>query len=208
MNLILDLDSRFINEHIEVLYSEKDYLNRFDDSRDYNFLWKRDDIEAIMNSVIAQILAREKEKGYLGDQILKGFFCVNDRRPSPSENIEKQDTFLLNLIRGNAQNQEMMNIIFRAIAHFEPERRKKFVSIFLSHNQNFSHFENLLLEPDSWGWSGSAVPVISGRIEYWQSLLPLVDSVDLLDHRRLIEERIQGLQRYMESEKKADFIKD
>ncbi|MEO7861243.1 MAG: hypothetical protein ABIU05_12510, partial [Nitrospirales bacterium] len=208
MNIILDLDPRVINEHIDSLYKDKDYLSRYDDSRDYNFLWKRNDVETIMNSVIEQILAKEKEKGSLRGNILEGFFCVNDRRPSPPENIEKQDAFLFGLIKDKAKNKDMMALIFGTISHFEPERRRNFVSTLLSHNQNFSAFEALPLEPDSWGWSGSAVPMISVRIDYWQSLLPLVESVELLDHRQFIEERIQGLQRYMESEKKADFIKD
>ena len=207
MNIILDLDPGVINEHIDSLYMDKDYLSRYDDSRDYNFLWKRDDVNTIMNSVIEQILAKEKEKGYLREGILETLFCVTDRRTSPAENIEKQDAFLLGLMEANAQNNDMMILIFGTIAHFEPERQRNFVSAFLSHNKNFSDFEALPLEPNSGGWSGSAVPMISGRIDYWQSLLPLVESVELLDHRRFIEDRIQGLQRYMESEKKADFIK-
>lgn len=208
MNLILDFDPGFINERIEMLCSEENNLNRFDDSRDYNFLWKRKDVEAIMISAIEQILTKGKEKGFLKRRVLKALFCSNARKPSPVEIIEKQDNFLINLIRTNVQNKDMMSIIFWTIAHFEPERRRKFVSTFLSHNKKFSYFKKLPLEPDSWGWSGSAVPVISGRIDYLQSLLPLVESVELLDHRRLIEERIQGLQRYMESEKRADFITD
>jgi hypothetical protein len=161
-----------------------------------------------MVSVIEQILAREKERGSLRDNIIECLFCVNDRRPSPPESIEKQDNFLINLIKGNAQNKDMMTVTFGAIAYFEPERRRKFVSTLLESNRKFSDFEELALEPSNGGWSGSAVPVISGKIDYWESLLPLVNSVDLLDHRRLIESRIQGLQRYLEAEKKSDFMKD
>jgi len=208
MNVILDLDPGIINEHIDLINADKTHPGRHDDARDYNFLWNRQDVETIMVSIIEHLLSKERSYSLIRDEYLERLFCVNERNPSPPEIIKKQDRFLKNLIQKDANNREKMLLVFCVISYFEPKRRLKLIASFLENNKNYNDFESLPLEPSSWGWSGSAVPVISGRIEYWQSLLPLCNSVDLLDHKAYIERHIQNLQRSLDAEKKLDFMKD
>ena len=208
MNVILDLDPGIINEHIDLINVDKTHPSRHDDVRDYNFLWNRQDVEAIMVLIIEHLLSKKRSHSLIRDEYLERLFCVNERNPSPPEIIEKQDRFLKNLIQKDANNREKMLLMFHAISYFEPKRRLKLIASFLENNKNYDDFESLPLEPSSWGWSGSAVPMISGRIEYWQSLLPLCNSVDFLNHKKFIERCIQNFQRSLETEKKSDFIKD
>jgi hypothetical protein len=41
-----------------------------------------------------------------------------------------------------------------------------------------------------------------------ESLLPLVDTVELLEQKHIVEQQIEYLRQYMESEKKRDFVND
>jgi len=58
------------------------------------------------------------------------------------------------------------------------------------------------------GIGGSLVPILRDRVSFWESLLPLMDTVDLLRHKQYTEHHIQMLRTEIEREKKNDFIGD
>lgn len=101
-----------------------------------------------------------------------------------------------------------MAVLFSVISQFSPERRRMFVERFASRNQNFEVFRNLSFEPNSWGWSGSKVPMLQQRVDFWVSLLSLMNTADLLMHKQYIECRLHHLRAEIEGEKKQDFIGD
>lgn len=208
LNMIMNGDPDFLLECIDRVYSDHKYPSRHDDSRDYSFIWQRGDAETVMLAALKKILAYEEARGFIRGSYLQRLFCVGENRSASQEAKERQDAFLKTVIESDATNTEMMSLVFGLIGHFEVERRIPLVAHFLSENQNPEEFQALPLEPDTWGWSGSAVPMIAGRISYWESLLPFCNSINLLQHRKYIEERIEGLQRYLEAEKKSDFIDD
>ena len=164
--------------------------------------------EPIMLSIIEHLLSKERIHRLIREEYLERVFCVDERNPSPPEILEKQDRFLKDLIQKDANNRDKMLLVFHPISYFKPERRLKFIASFLENNKNYDDFTSLPLEPSHWGYSGSAVPMIAAKIKYWQSLLPLCNSVDLLDHKVSVERHIQALQRYLDAEKKLDFMKD
>ena len=47
-----------------------------------------------------------------------------------------------------------------------------------------------------------------GRVDYLESLLPLLNAVDLLQHKQHIEQQIQSLRQRIKEEKKRDFVED
>ncbi|MCX6678108.1 MAG: hypothetical protein NTU95_09210 [Methanothrix sp.] len=112
------------------------------------------------------------------------------------------------LIRQNYNDPDMMMFIFGVIANFPAERRRQFVSSFLEHNKCFEDFQRLALEPNSWGWSGSAVPTLQKRVDYFESIHSLLNEVQLLQHKLHVEMIIQEIHMEIEREKKRDFIGD
>jgi len=112
------------------------------------------------------------------------------------------------LTKQKYNNLDLMSFIFGVIAHFSAERRRQFVALFLEYNKCFEDFQRLALEPNSWSWSGSAVPMLEKRVDYFESLLPHLNDVQLLQHRQHVERIIWGIHIQIEWEKKKDFIGD
>lgn len=50
--------------------------------------------------------------------------------------------------------------------------------------------------------------MLQRRVDYWESLLPILNTVDLLPHKQHVECCIGGLRAQIEREKKNDFIED
>lgn len=208
LNRIMNFDPNFLFELVECFYFNYELSFTFLEKRDYSFLWDRVDVENIMVDVFNKIITLSNGDRLFFDSILESFFAAK-KKGSISQNIrERQDTFLKTIIENESKNTGMIALIFDLICNFDVERRVSLFAHFLSINQDLKVFKALRLEPNGFSWSGSAVPMIAGRISYLESLLPLCNSIQLLDHRKHIESYIETLQVQLEQEKKNDFIDD
>lgn len=207
--LILNHDSNFALEYIDWVYAERELENRFikshfSEARDFSFLWRRDDYKELMNQIVEHIYNIEHEQNPYLFSFLEVFFGQKE----DSVIISRQDELLLDTIVSRHSDADFMEFIFGLISNFSPERRRTFVRLFVSFNKSFNDFKRLSLEPNSWSSNGSWVPVIQGRIDYWESIIPFFNSVELLEHKQFVENEIQALRDSMELEKKRDFMDD
>jgi len=205
---ILDADSNFILEYIDWIYKQKEESYRFDVGQNYSFIWKRDDYEELMNRAIAYTYKREKEQSFSFYSCIEKFFILKADDKDNEFLWKRQDHLLSQLIEHQHQDVEFMQFIFNIVMTFSYTRRHQLTAVFLNHNKNFEAFEKIPLEPSSWSWTGSAVPMYQRRIEYLESLLPLLNTVDFLQHRQYVEQYIQSYRGVVEREKKKDFMED
>ena len=208
LSRILSRNQDFILRYIDQIYDSGGDISSYEETRDYTFLWKHDNCDYIMLAAIEHILQYEKDQNYMLGGYLKRLFCIHETRECPQEVTEKQDEFLASIIQKEAENSDLMVIIFKPISYFSSEKRKYFVELFLKYNKEFDDFKRLKMEPDVSSWTGSAVPIYQAKIDYWDSLLSLCNTADLLQHRLYIERHIQGYRKAMEAEKKSDFMED
>ena len=90
-----------------------------------------------------------------------------------------------------------MQCVFEACSNIDVERRLEFVSCFLKHNKDFEFFKSLTLtDYPSGGWSGSIVRVYTSWIEYYKKLLPLLTGLPFINHKKLIQDRIDEIQKW------------
>jgi len=204
-NHFLDLDPKFISEYINYVY-EKEIMDS--DTPDYTSIWMRGDYEVVMLRAIEDVYKNEQKSSLITDNYINKFFILSEKGKKHPEIREKQDRLLKDLIRCQHQDSTFMRFIFGIIAHFPPESRNKFIATFIEYNKSIDAFRELPLEPNSWGWSGSAVPMLQKRLDYFETLMPLLNTVDLLEHKHYIEMIIQEIQLRIESEKKKDFMEE
>jgi hypothetical protein len=205
---ILNLDPNFILEYIDWIYEQKEQSYHFDDNRDYSFLWRHENYEELMSQVVDRVYEREREQLGCGYNNLKHFFILNADTGNNILLQDRQDKLLKKLIENRHQDIEFIQFVFNVITQFSSERRCSFIALFLERNKKFEDFEKLPLEPSSWSYEGSAVPMHQKRVEYFESLLPLLNTVDFLQHKQYIERNIQWLRGAIEQEKKKDFMED
>lgn len=208
---LLDLDPTFIAEYVDWKYSkaERGYLSGHDDKRDYSFIWNRPDHQDVMNRVVECVYGHEQGR-FFNDPYLKTFFQGRGNSGEAGGVTRKrQDAYLLRLIDEMSDAADFMKYLFALISHFSPERRRMFVERLLQRNRSVDLFTRLPLEPSCWsGIGGSLVPVLQDRVNFRESLLPFMDTVDLLRHKQYTERHIQMLRTKIEREKKNDFIGD
>ena len=200
--LILSKDNNFIFEFLENRYKSKKFLTRHDNSLDLTILWTLDNYEEILSKVIEyHVLNNLMDFSHF----LSSFFST-----PPKEEFEKRrENFLIAEIKKYMNNVAGLNFIFEIIVEILPSDRIIYVSAFISGNQDFETFKSIVLESSGYsGVGGSFVPAMKARKEFWQSLLPIFEGINLLTHKRYIEEFIDYYDRRIKEEKIRDFTDD
>lgn len=206
-NQLLDLDPNFGHDWVSQLYQKVDRPSRRDDSRDYAFIWQRPDFIRVMEQIVDAICKYGKQR-LIYDSYLQNFFLLGEGTPDINDLHNRQDEFLDAVIGRRSQDKEVMGLLFDVISGFSPERRKARLEAFVRNNKDYEMFERLPTQSNFAVYGGSDVPRLQRRIEFLESLLPMLDSVDLLRHRQHIERLIQRSRTSMESEKRRDFMSD
>lgn len=203
---ILEVDSNFAKEYIEYMFSSKEWLSPHDDHRDYSFIWLRQDYADVMRGITQTIYDHEKDS--LSHSFLQVFFRLRSEDQDIEIIIERQDELLEQQIRDNIEDSNFIEFVFELLTEetFSFDRKLKLLPVVLSLNKNIDLFERMPLLPSSMHWSGSAVPVIQKQIDDLEKVLPLLGTVELLQHKLNVEERINLLRKRMEAEKKRDFM--
>jgi len=205
-SVLLNNNSNFINRYLEDMFSRKSYISKHDDNRDYSFIWQRDDFKSVMKNISGMVFENEQQGRCY--HYYESFFSKNVNPQSDKKIIERQDDFLCEEISQGSNKNDYMNLLFSIITDFEIERRIKFYQLFLKNNNNFSEFESLPLEPSLCSWSGSKVPMLQERVDFFDRIISLCSSVHFLKHRQLLERRVGYLRQEMQHEKKKDFTED
>jgi hypothetical protein len=203
---ILELEPTFLIQYIDDRYQRGDHPSRHDDTRDYAFFWIREDFMDIMTALVDRAYEWEHKLETYFHSYLEAFFRKKDSNKSQKLISNRQDEVLTALIKRSNSDPQFMKFIFSLVAELPSARRCPLIAYFLQQNNNFEIFKKLPLEPSSWSWSGSAVPMLQGRMEFFESLLTYLDSVQFLKHRQLVERHIELLRNEIEREKKRDFI--
>jgi hypothetical protein len=206
-NTLLNLDPSFAGEWVSRMLAKKEWVSRFDDSRDYAFLWRRDDHRVVIERLIEVVHGEERGKFY-STSYLENFFILHDGTKDAQAIRDRQDGFLDEMIECWHSDLDFMKTLFAVIRNLGRDRLRNRLATFLRHNQDFDAFATLDLESGLWSWTGSAVPMFQGRVDFLESLLSMLNTVELLRHKQRVEQRIQYLRDDIEREKKKDFIGD
>lgn len=202
---ILDFDLEFITRYLEKTYSSKEEKHRLVfDEQDFTALWLHQEYEKIFSKVTDIVYKKEGAHHWFTD--LRHFFMV-DRLKQPDANVvQRQVDFLEKIICARYQDIEFVEFLFEVIAYLPQEARSRLTFVFLQYNKNIDDFKRLEIEPSSMSWSGSAVPMYQGRINYLKSLLPMLNNSQLLEHRNYIVQMVDFLEQNKNLEKKRDFM--
>ncbi len=195
-NKILNIaEEKLLDEYIKFRMENSGYYSN--DNEPIRHIWEMDIYDKVIDiflSKIDNITVRHKRQ-----YLLEGIFSEEDY------SIE-QDKWLEAYIEKNNTNIDKMEEIFNIISEFDEERRLKLIQKFLNVNSDFYVFDKITLISSSMSWSGSEIPIINNRINFYKKISDLLTDIKYLKHKIKIENRIDGLKKYKESIKEREFL--
>ncbi|NES06270.1 MAG: hypothetical protein F6K22_27730, partial [Okeania sp. SIO2F4] len=220
---ILDADQNFIIEYIDWVYSQKQFSNSyyFQDNLDYTFLWQYENYQELITPVVEHIYQKEKElsSSISRNTILERIFFLQITEEEKFILEDRQNKLLKSLMENRYTDIDLMQLLLSVTTTFPYERRYQFINLFCKHNPNFEDFKKLPLEPYVKNYkelssedyilsSSKNIEATHKIVEYLKSLLPIFNRVELLDHKQYVEQKIKDFQKWIEDEKKEDFLRD
>lgn len=205
---ILDLDKNFIienlkNGNIGLGYSAKVRLKKVATST----LWEYDDYEELIEGLFLTALEKEQFSFIIEDDI----YSLFSFRDPNKEKVESAKSLIIKLTRKHGSNEKIVLMLIEVV--------------YLNYyNWFFEYFrEFLLINKDSTltkkisfgrseSWTGSRVPVIQKKIEFYQDVIKMINSLpDILDyseHIDFFEQKIYWKKKEIEDEQRRDFLEE
>lgn len=104
---------------------------------------------------------------------------------------ERKDEWVLKTVERYNNDYKKMIVLFEALSELGTDIRKKALAMFVQNNKDYENFTKLSLELNHWGGFGSMVPCMQERVIFLESLLPYLTGIDLLKHKKYIQDRIR-----------------
>jgi hypothetical protein len=202
----LDIDAEFGAAWVDWKYDNAPhgYLSEHSDHRDYTRLWLRDDYVTSMRAILDR--ARVRANGHFFQSYAAAFMRITDGHADRTEVSRRQYELLKAWIAEGADDPEQMQFVFTLVVGLSDGQRRELLSEFLTRNTKFDDFKALPLESTMWSWSGSEVPLLQKRVEFYESLVPLLATIDVLEHREHVEGMVRHLRERMAAERRQDFL--
>ena len=183
-------NKEFLKKYIDILIIRKVWNTGNEDGR-IEKLWKSKKFIEYFDMIFYNIL--ESDISYDDRASLASELFSNT---SDNEIVKKnQYIWVEHTINENANKENILNI-FNIICELNEELRKFSIKIFLNNNHNFETFKKLSLFPRVMSGFGSFIHLFEKRINFIQSLYPLMEGIEFLDH----EEYLTNIESNLKSE--------
>ena len=173
-------NEEFLRKYSDIYIMRKAWNTGNEDGR-IERLWKSENFIEYFDLIFYNIL--ESNIGYYDKASLASELFSNT---SDEEIVEEnQYIWLEHIISENANKENIVNI-FNIICELNEKLRKFSIKIFLNNNYNFETFKKLSLFPRAMSGFGSFIHLFEKRINFIQSLYPLMEGIKFLDHEEYL----------------------
>ena len=215
LNKFLNYDSDFIHRYIiNILNALGNGVSSVYMHTDFSILFNRKDHEEIFLKILETIhKIPDKKFVFRKREFLKSFFMGFH---SPLLDAQKTINIIKKFIDKYFMDKERMIFISGLLCEFNNDEsenanidtRAHLYAYIISKNNDYELFKSLKFEKNLRMSHGSWVPVIQRDIEFYEKLMSMMDTANLLKHRAFINEIIDDLKRRIDREKKSDFMED
>ncbi len=202
---IYNLDNSFLYEYLDYLYSEGNSHDVFHNGRNnYSFIWDDENALELFRNLLEFTYKKEEAKQYFWRPSYIEIFLQN----LSDAQKEKAINLLKEILKENAHDKNKASHIFQIATNCFGDIKKEFLEAFLEVNKNVDDFKCLSFETNHSVVTdvGNSISIYEHKINFYESLLPLFNSLDFLEHKLAVEETIKNYKQHIESEKRSNFI--
>ncbi|MEI2272558.1 hypothetical protein OHD16_10445 [Sphingobacterium sp. ML3W] len=206
LKAILDIDKNFINDNLKngrigLGHSAKIRLEKINTY----VLWQCDDYAKLIEDIILTALEKEKFNYIVEKDILSLF----SRKKSDEVMIEKAKILIMTLVNKHSGNERFVLILIEIVYNNFRTWFIDFFKEFLLTNKDINVLNKVMFGRTEF-YSGSRVPMIQKKIEFYQDILKMVNSLpnllDYSEHIDFFEQKIKWKKQDILDEQRRDFM--
>ncbi|WGQ13784.1 hypothetical protein [Sphingobacterium faecium] len=208
LRALLDIDENFINDNLKngkigLGYSSKITLDKINTSA----LWQLDTYDKLIEDLILTTIEKEP----FNFKIEKNIHSIFARRIANEEMNERAKLMINYLTKKNGSNERILAILIELVYNNFKTWFLEYFKGFLLINKDIS-----VLDKVSFGrsesWSGSRVPVIQKKIEFYQDILMMINTLpnmlEYSEHVDFFEKKIKWKKQEIKDEQRRDFMEE
>lgn len=202
LKVIVKSDYHILGELLNDIVKDKKDNFRILDSLNLHFVWKEENWRSLMKEVSNVIVDNIGDFTYYYEveEILRSSLTLSEKE---LEKVSERVLLWIDIkIEEWAQNDELIKMLFRCLTNYDATLRNKWIIKLINIRPEYEFFTRLPLLPSSYEWTGSQVPTLNFRKEFFIKLNEEIEGIRFLEHKRWLQERIS----YLEDEIRATKI--
>ncbi len=196
-------DNDFLKKYIESVYANTSRYDLDDKLRKLRVFYNLDNYIQVYDDILNQLMEISSYPFVDVPDIIRVLVIKTE---GEENRTEKSIKWITHFIEENAYHKEKMVCLFEAFSKCNTSQRVGYIGTFLRKNDDFEMFKSLPLTPTSYSWSGSAVPLYSKWIDFFEKILPLLSGIKFINHKKLIKQEIEGLRKRIIDEQISDIM--
>lgn len=212
----VDYNGVFLIEYLKKAPTFIDsYLNRVAEISDFRQyepymdrlkgVWKDPDYINKVDYIVEKLYEIHDKKRRAFISCVKNMLEPEQRK---EELIDKQDKWINHCIESKYIDSKFINDLFEILSELPNDRKRLALVKFLSLDAEYNSFENLPLESNSWGGTGSMIPIMQDRIAFLASLFPYISGVKFLRHKQRVERMIDKWKERIKHQEIFELLED
>lgn len=206
LKLLLDRRFEFLYKLIDQIYENERWPDLHTNMPELNFMWEREGYIEEIEEYARYLQSKDEHSFRYRENIFSKLFTKEKGKTESEDMIQKKHNFFLNAVKKNALDIKFTCFLFNSAQYLSEEFRWELLGLFLSENAKFEDFQTLDYELTTRSWSGSRVPILERERNFLESLLPLFNSIQFLEHKFYVEKQIEDKLKSIEYEKKRDYL--
>lgn len=208
LKALLDLDKKFINDGLKngkigLGYSSNLRLEKINTST----LWEYEEYEELIEDLLLTALEKEQYMFIIKDDIYSLFSFKNVNE----DKTQKAKKLIIKLTQKYSNNEKIVLMLIEVIYHNFNSWFVQYFREFLLMNKDVILTKKINFERAE-SWSGSRVPLIQRKIDFYQDILKMINSLpnilDYSEHIDYFEQKIGWKNKEIEEEQKRDFMEE
>lgn len=208
LKAILDLDKNFINESLKngkigIGFSSVLRLESINTS----ILWEYEKYEELIEDLLLTTIEKEQYISLIEEDIYSLFKFRNGNE----NRTEQIKSFIIKLTQKHISNEKIVLILIEVIYHNFNNWFIDFFRKLLLINKDFTLVKNISFGRSE-SWSGSKVPLIQKKIEFYQDVLKMINGLPKIleysEHIDYFEQKINLMEKEIQDEQRRDFIQE
>ena len=206
LDLLTIQDKNFLLRLVDRVYEEERWPSSHTYMPELDFLWQREAYIEDVEQYAMYIYHKEEDSYRYGDNLFTKIFTKDKGKPVVEDLTSRKMDFLRMAVEKNIDDINYVCFIFTAANFMGDDFILDLIKLFLEKNKSFEDFQKLEYERRTTHWSGSRVPILEREKTHFINILPLLNSVDLLEHRVHVESLIEDKIKHIDFEKKRDYL--
>ena len=136
-------------------------------------------------------------------EIINSVFLTKNK-----DTIAKQDIWIEEYLITNIDDSNKLDPILEVIGMLSQERKLMHITTLVNHEVNIDVFKSIRFEPRSSSWSGSELPIIDKKIDFFESIKSILTGASFIEHRAYICDRITWMKDYRKQRHIDEFLRD